>query len=104
MADEEPRERLRSGNLLWAQPANGRAINRTSGERSRYEAVNFQTKKNFEVVVSCWIDAKSSAIRRVVREMQLDELRSVGTLELEPEFDVELPVAALAFDPPEAKP
>jgi hypothetical protein len=28
----------------------------------------------------------------------------VGTLDLEPEFDVELPVAALAFDPPEAKP
>jgi hypothetical protein len=32
------------------------------------------------------------------------EFRSVGTRDLEPEFDVELPVAALAFDPPEAKP
>jgi hypothetical protein len=40
----------------------------------------------------------------VVQEMQLDEFRSVGTLDLEPEFDVELPVAALAFDPPEATP
>ena len=72
--------------------------------RRRYEALNFQTKKNFEVVVTYWIDAKTSAIRRVVQEMQLDEFRSVGTLDLEPEFDVELPVAALAFDPPEAKP
>jgi len=72
--------------------------------RRRYEAVNFQTRKNFEVVDTYWIDAKTYAIRRVVKEMQLDEGRSVGTLELEPEFDVELPVAALTFDPPEAKP
>ena len=72
--------------------------------RRRYDAVNFQNKRNFEVVDTYWIDAKTSAIRRVVKEMQLDEGRAVGTLDLEPEFDVELPVAALAFDPPEAKP
>lgn len=72
--------------------------------RRRYEAVNFQTRKNFEVVDTFWIDAKTSAIRRVVKEMQLDEGRSVGTLELEPEFDAEIPLAELAFDPPQVKP
>jgi hypothetical protein len=72
--------------------------------RRRFEALNFQTKKNFEVVVTYWIDAKTSAIRRVVQETELDEFRGVGTLDLEPEFDVALPVAALAFDPPESKP
>ena len=72
--------------------------------RRRYEAVNFQTKKNFEVVDTYWIDTKTSAIRRVVKEMQIGEGRSIGTLDLEPKFDVEIPAAEIAFDPPEAKP
>ncbi|WZO98326.1 hypothetical protein EP7_005386 [Isosphaeraceae bacterium EP7] len=69
--------------------------------RRRFEAVNFQTRKKFEVVDTYWIDAKTHAVRRVVKEMQHDEFRSVGTLDLEPEFDVELPASALEFDPPQ---
>jgi hypothetical protein len=72
--------------------------------RRQHEALNFQTKKKFDVVDTFWIDAKTFAIRRVVQEMQLEEFRAVGTLDLEPEFDVELPIAAIAFDPPDAKP
>ena len=72
--------------------------------RRRFEAVNFQTQKNFEVVDTFWIDAKTFAIRRVVKEMEIGEGRSVGTLDLEPEFDVEIPASALAFDPPKPKP
>ncbi len=72
--------------------------------RRRFKAVNFQTGKDFEVVHTYWIDAKTSAIRRVVNEMQLEEGRSVGTMDLEPEFDAEVPAEALAFDPPEVKP
>ena len=70
----------------------------------KFEAVNFQTRKNFEILDTYWIDAETHAIRRVVKEMQLDEGRAIGTLDLIPEFDADIPVSELAFDPPDLKP
>jgi hypothetical protein len=46
--------------------------------RRQSEALNFQTKKKFDVVDTFWIDAKTFAIRRVVQEMQLEQFRAVG--------------------------
>ncbi len=72
--------------------------------RRQNKAINFQTKKDFEVVTTYWVDAKTSAIRRVVQEMQIEQGRVINALDLEPEFDAEIPAEALQFDSPGAKP
>lgn len=66
----------------------------------KFEAVNFDSGKKFNVVDTRWVDAKSLLIRRYVNEMGLARGRFVGTIDLEPEIDVDIPPGALAFDPP----
>lgn len=69
----------------------------------RCEAINFEDKSKFLVVTTYWIDAASLAIRRVDLSMDIKLGTVLGTITLEPEFDVDLKAEALAFDPPENK-
>lgn len=68
--------------------------------RREYEAVRFRTGKNFGVIETYWIDAGSLLIRRVVTEMQVEPGWSIGTFDIEPRIDVDVPPDALAFNPP----
>lgn len=72
--------------------------------RRAYEVAGFRDGKTFGVIDTYWIDAQDLLIRRVAREMQVGPGWTIGTFDLDPKFDVDVPPDALAFNPPEPRP